>query len=268
MPNTPRLRSRSGGFSASSRRHVDLDALVEGLIDELQASSTPERAAGSKQYLKSDLDFIGATMPALRKATRRLRRENPHLGRIEVLQLVEELWRRPVFEMRAAGVEVLVADVRLLGPVDMDLIERLLRESKTWALVDRLAAAVAGPLVERLPELGEVLDAWASDEDFWIRRSSMLALLNQLRAGGGDFDRFSRYADGMLEEKEFFIRKAIGWVLRDTSRKRPELVATWVGPRTHRMSGVTIREAVKNLPPEQKASFLTAYKEKRPAVLP
>ena len=247
---------------------MDIDALVEDLIAGLQAGSTPDRAAGAKEYLKSDLDFIGATVPTIRKATTRLRRNNPGLGRGDLLQLVEDLWGRPVFELRAAAIEVLVADVDLLEPVDMDLIERMLRESRTWALVDNLSAAVAGPLVERLPELGEALDSWAVDDDFWIRRSSMLALLKPLRAGGGDFDRFTRYADGMLEEKEFFIRKAIGWVLRDTSRKRPDLVAAWVGPRTHRMSGVTLREAIKNLPPDQKTSFLTAYKEKRPAVLP
>ena len=56
-------------------------------------------------------------------------------------------------------------------------------------------------------------------------------LLVALRQGGGDFERFGRYADAMLEEREFFIRKAIGWVLRDTGRKRPELVFEWLLPR-------------------------------------
>lgn len=60
----------------------------------------------------------------------------------------------------------------------------------------------------------------------------------------------------MLEEKEFFVRKAIGWVLRDTSRKRPELVFDWILPRAHRASGVTIREVVKRLSPEQREAVL------------
>ena len=62
----------------------------------------------------------------------------------------------------------------------------------------------------------------------------------------------------MLEEREFFIRKAIGWVLRDTGRKRPELVAAWLEPRAERASGVTLREAVKPLPPQTAARLLAA----------
>ena len=60
-----------------------------------------------------------------------------------------------------------------LGPGDMPLLEKLLRESKTWALVDPLAVHSAGDLVERHPQLVRVLDDWAEDQDFWIRRSAL-----------------------------------------------------------------------------------------------
>jgi 3-methyladenine DNA glycosylase AlkD len=146
-----------------------------------------------------------------------------------------------------------------LGAADAPLLERLLRESRTWALVDGLAASVVGVLVEREPAaMGPVLDRWATDDDFWLRRSALLALLVPLRRGGGDFDRFARYADAMLEEKEFFIRKAIGSVLRDTGRKRPQLVHDWLLPRAARASGVTVREAVKPLSDDQRAAILAA----------
>jgi 3-methyladenine DNA glycosylase AlkD len=113
-------------------------------------------------------------------------------------------------------------------------------------------------LAERYPELGTVLDRWAGDPDFWLRRSAMLALLIPLRQGRGDFERFGRYADAMLDEREFFIRKAIGWVLRDTARRRPDLVYEWLLPRAARASGVSIREAVKPLSAAQRASILAA----------
>jgi hypothetical protein len=88
-----------------------------------------------------------------------------------------------------------------LRPEDLSLLERLLRASRTWALVDGSAASVIGTLVERSPELGLVLDRWAADHDFWIRRSALLALLPGGRRGAGDFGRFCRYADLMLGEK-------------------------------------------------------------------
>jgi DNA alkylation repair enzyme len=130
-----------------------------------------------------------------------------------------------------------------LGPADVPLVEQMLREARTWALVDVLAANVMGGLVERFPELAAVLDRWAGDDDFWLRRSALLALLGPLRRGEGDFGRFSRYADSMMTEKEFFISKAIGWVLRETGKKRPGLIAEWLRPRVHVVSGITLREA-------------------------
>jgi 3-methyladenine DNA glycosylase AlkD len=157
-----------------------------------------------------------------------------------------------------AAVELLDLGVELLQPEDLQLVERLLRESRTWALVDGLAASVAGAFVERYPDLGATLDRWAADGDFWIRRSALLALLVPLRRGDGDFDRFARYADGMLEEREFFIRKALGWVLRDTGRKRPGLVYTWLEPRAARASGITLREAVKYLSEEQREAIMAS----------
>ena len=69
----------------------------------------------------------------------------------------------------------------------------------------------------------------------------------------------------MLEEREFFIRKAIGWVLREASKQRPDEVAAWVAPRSHRASGVTMREAVKYLEPSMAERLMTAYRERRPA---
>jgi 3-methyladenine DNA glycosylase AlkD len=160
-------------------------------------------------------------------------------------------------------VEVLELRKGELRSEDIGLIEELLRESRGWALVDNLAASVAGDLVERFPQkLAAVLDRWAKDDDFWLRRSALLALLLPLRRGGGDFDRFCRYADGMLEEKEFFIRKAIGWVLRETARKTPERVVGWLLPRAARASGLTLREACKHLPARDKQRILAARAKK------
>jgi 3-methyladenine DNA glycosylase AlkD len=69
-------------------------------------------------------------------------------------------------------------------------------------------------------------------------------------------------ADAMLHEKEFFIRKAIGWILRDTSRRRPGMVYKWILPRAHRASGVTIREAVKKLQPDQQETVMDRYRSR------
>src|SRR5207245_10403294 len=96
-----------------------------------------------------------------------------------------------------------------------------------------------------------------------LRRSAMLALLRPLRRGDVDFTRFARDAEAMRPEREFFIRKAIGWVLRETGKKRPEVVYQWLLSRCGVASGVTVREAVKYLSARQCADVLRAYASAR-----
>ena len=106
------------------------------------------------------------------------------------------------------------------GPDDMVLLERLLRESRTWALVDGLAASVvggAGRALSRLRPRCSTGGRPTRTSGSGGRRCWRCSIA--LRRGDGDFERFSRYADAMLDEKEFFIRKAIGWVLRDTGEE-------------------------------------------------
>lgn len=91
----------------------------------------------------------------------------------------------------------------------------------------------------------------------------MLALLPPLRRGAGDFRRFARYADAALDEPEFFLRKPIGWVLRETAKRRPDLVYEWLSPRIARVSGVTLREAVRYLSAAQRDELLTAYQSSK-----
>jgi 3-methyladenine DNA glycosylase AlkD len=239
--------------------------LVDEIDAALRAAGSPERAVHERAYLKSQLEHYGVSVPRIRSVARQSLADHPGLGHDELLDLVVALWDEPVHERRMIVVELLEENVDLLEPGDIELLERMLRASRTWALVDGLAASVVGPLVERYGQLGAVLDRWATDDDFWLRRSALLALLVPLRRGEGDFDRFGRYADAMPDDHEFFIRKAIGWVLRDTARKRPDMVVAWLMPRVSRASSVTLREAVKPLSDQQRTALTSSRRSPPPA---
>ena len=244
---------------------MDAEALADLLTDELRAVGDPDRAAQEKAYLKSDLEFFGESVWEIRRVAKAFVSGSKPLTHGDLAALVEALWAEPVFERRMASVVLLELHSKLLGPADLALIERLLRDSLTWALVDALATDVIGGILARSPvEVTPVLDRWATDPDFWIRRASLLAALEPLR-NGGELGSFLRRADAMLDEKEFFIRKAIGWVLREVGKRRPAEVVAWVAPRTHRASGVTMREAVKYLPKADAERLMAAYREHRPA---
>jgi 3-methyladenine DNA glycosylase AlkD len=241
-----------------------VDALVDRIVAGIVAAATRERAEAEKRYLKSDLAFLGTTVGQIDR-TVKAALSGRHLGHDEAVELATALWAAPVHERRMAAVTVLESCATVLGSDDLPILEGLVRESRTWALVDGLAVDVVGEIVGADPvRSAVVLDRWALDDDFWVRRASLLAELRPIRAGA-PLGRFTARADPMLEEREFFIRKAIGWVLREAGKRRPAEVAAWLAPRTHRASGVTMREATKYLAPEDAERLMTAYRQKRPA---
>ena len=241
-------------------------AVADELEARLRAIGTSKRAIGEKAYLKSDLDFTGTLVSQTRAEVRRLAAELA-LDHDRLVELAAALWSKPVFERRLAAIMFLQRFPRLISVADLAFVERIVRESRTWALVDYVAVDVLGRLVEGDPDgASPAMDAWAVDDDFWVRRASLLAELRPIRRGA-DPARFLRRAEPMLEDREFFIRKAIGWVLRELGKRRPETVAAWLAPRTHQASGVTMREAVKYLPSDDRDRMMRAYRERRPADL-
>jgi len=175
---------------------------------QLAALGTRPRAEGSKAYLKSDLRFLGNDIATLRAEARRWRLAHADWDLDTLLALTEALWRREVFALRSFALILLVKLAPEFEPRHLAFLERLLRDSHTWALVDEIAPRLVGPLLGRHPrEAGRVVDRWAKDEDFWIRRAALLALLLPMRRGEVDWKRFVRYADPLVADREFFIRK-------------------------------------------------------------
>lgn len=246
---------------------TDAKSHVSMLAKRLRTVGTKDRAVHDKAYLKSDLEHYGVAVPKIRAEARALAKRLDSGGSCDVQGLfehVDEAWGWGVHELRFAAIELLNARSDHLGPDELPRLELLLRTSRTWALVDALAVHAVSDVIERSGRRGhDVLDGWSADENFWIRRSALLALLKPLRNGAGDLDRFLRYADAMLDEKEPFIRKAIGWVLREVSKKRPEVVVGWVAPRIEQLSGVTYREATRRLPGREKQRLEAAWRERR-----
>ncbi|WP_084000771.1 DNA alkylation repair protein [Actinomadura kijaniata] len=233
---------------------------TDRIMKELRERGAPERAAREKDYLKSDLVHLGVPVPDIRRTVR------PAAGtRAGTLALAGALWAvtdsgTPVHEARMAAVEVLVRNVGALAAEDAAFAERLVRDSVSWVYVDVLADKVVGALVLRFPELAGTLDRWVADPWMWIRRTSLLALLPGIRAGAPDRERLSRYGEALIGEREFFIRKALGWVLRELSKRDPGWVRGWTEAHLGEMSGVTFREAVRRLPERDAAALTAAYR--------
>lgn len=235
------------GDTAGDGESLDAGALADRIGASMQVLGTAERAAAEQRYLKSDLFHYGTAVPDIRRCAKEFLRSRPALDHDDLIAVVVALWDAPVHEHRMAAIELLTARIRLLSGSDLGLIENMLRESRTWALVDSLAGTVVAAIVAADTAALAVLDRWVDDADFWIRRSAVLGLRRLLR-DGEQLDRFFDYADRLLDEREFFIRKVLGWVAREIGQRNPEPVSAWLRRSLQRMNGVTIREATRYLP--------------------
>jgi 3-methyladenine DNA glycosylase AlkD len=227
---------------------IDVAAVVRELEASLAAQGTAERARNAKRYLKSELEFLGATVPVVRKEARRFTRAYLELDRRALRALVDALWATRVHELRSLAIAISEQRLDLMRAADADWLIGLVRQADTWAHVDWLATKVIGGLLAREPTLASKLDRWARAESFWVRRTALLALHDALLHGTGSFQHFARLAAGMLAEGEFFIRKAIGWVLRSASTRTPALTIGFVEQHAREMSGLSFREAIRRLP--------------------
>jgi 3-methyladenine DNA glycosylase AlkD len=248
--------------AAALRTDADPGVAADELTASLRAHADPERAVKERAYLKSELVHLGVSVPATRRCARDWLRGHPELDHGAVVALAAALWDQlvpAIHERRLAAVELLEARVALLSVADLPLLERLLREARTWALVDPLAVSIVGELALRDPaDADPVVRRWATDEDPWLRRASLLVHLPGIRVGAPDRDRLFALADPMLDEPGFFVRKAIGWVLRELGKREPATVVAWLEPRASRASGLTLREAVRWLPEEDRERLLAA----------
>ncbi|MCJ1676393.1 DNA alkylation repair protein [Streptomyces sp. APSN-46.1] len=226
---------------------------VEDLRTALRALADPVRADQQRTYLHSELTHLGVRIPDLRRCVIDARRTMGALPGPDALALARDLWSPPesdaipVYEYRRAAVEVLVQYQGSLNAEALKDVEDLLRGCRTWALVDPLAVHCAGAVALRDPAAGPVLDRWITDPDFWLRRSALLALIPGIRAGRPDPERLTRYADIVVGEREFFLRKALGWVLREASTHHPQLVIGWLDRHGGNVAPLTRREALRRL---------------------
>lgn len=236
-------------------------AALEWLRPKLRAAGTPARAKGEKAYLKSDLTFYGTAMPDIRRITGEYAKSHD-LDRRELRAIAESAWHQDVFELRTAALALLDRRKDVLEERDLPWLLDLVDGSKTWALVDWLAVGIIGDVVARYPASLRWLPIWAKQKNFWIRRTAILAQLNTLKRGEGDWKLFTEIAAGLLHEKEFFIRKSIGWVLREVSKKHPKRVHEFIRAHRDEMSGLTLREGAKYLSDAQRRTLgLTPWRD-------
>jgi 3-methyladenine DNA glycosylase AlkD len=214
------------------------------LKNTLESHRSEARAKTMSAYMRDQFPFLGIPSPERTRLTKAVFLEHGALKKPLDENVILELWNLPEREYQYVACQYLERFRKKLQVQHLDLLERLILEKSWWDSVDSLVHNV-GAIGLKFPESIPILERWAQTENFWLRRA---AILHQLGLKvKTDEARLFRFILENTHDSEFFIRKAIGWALREYSYTSPEAVRNFVLEHQNILSNLSKREALKAL---------------------
>lgn len=215
----------------------------KSLLNELIKNSDSERAVQMKAYMRNQFEFLGLPAAKRRDLMRPYFKADKHADQID-WGFIKGFWDQPYRECQYIVCDYLSFRQDLLAPSDIDKIKQLALEKSWWDTIDSLDKVI-GKLALDYPELNEVLLDWSIGDNIWLRR---IAIDHQrLRKQATDTELLEKIIKSNLSSSEFFINKAIGWILRDYSKTDPDWVAQFIDHNREDMHPLSIREGSKYL---------------------
>lgn len=224
-------------------------ALVAAVRHVLAEHADPGRAPQMRAYMKSALPYRGVGLPQVRTLSRTVFDAHPLPDRGEWEATVRALWDAAAYREEWYAAIALTGHRRYAGyqdPRALPLYEHLVVTGAWWDVVDEVATHRVGPLLRGHPdEIAPVLRRWAYDADHWRRRTAILAQVGA--KGATDTALLTDTIAPSLGEADFFLRKAIGWALREYGKHDPDWVRAYVDTHRTELSPLSVREATKHL---------------------
>ena len=212
------------------------------LVDAFVAVANENEAVAMKKYMKNKFDFFGIKSPIRKEVYKEHKSKYGLLPDDGFEEIVRWAWMQPQREYQYFAMEFLGKRMKKVEIGDIDLYEFLITEKSWWDTVDYVAATLLGNYFKNYPDqINSITTKWMESENMWLQRS---CLLFQLKYKSNiDTILLSDFIDKLQGSKEFFINKAIGWILREYSKTNPPFVVEFVGK--NRLSGLSRREAIK-----------------------
>lgn len=212
------------------------------LTQAFEKQADPVRAAGAKAYMRNKSEYYGLSSPQRRQVVKEFIAKAGYPPYENLEEMVHFAWEQPQREWQYTAMEITSKYVKKAGPELIDLAEWMITHKSWWDSVDFVAPNIAGMLFKRFPELKmQYIEKWMKSGNLWLLRSCLIHQLryNKTTEGALLFILCERLAD----HPDFFIRKAIGWSLRQYSKFSPEAVIEFVND--HKLSNLSRKEALK-----------------------
>ncbi len=217
--------------------------ITKYIKNELLSNCDPLKALQMQAYMKTKQQFYGVQSKLRKQIFRDAIKRHPISSQEEWEKVIIELWNGKHREEMYHALEVAEKYKKYHTENAWQLFEKLLRTATNWDTVDWLSSNLIGRLVEKYRYLENDIWIWTYDDNFWVRRASLLVHLKHKEET--NIRLLSQTILKLAHEKEFFIRKAIGWVLRQYSYTNPEWVVQFVEQYEDKLSGLSKREALK-----------------------
>jgi 3-methyladenine DNA glycosylase AlkD len=219
--------------------------IVRRLPEVYGAAADPARAVAMAAYMRDQFPFLGIPAPAQKVLAREVMSGVARPDERDLRAVSTICWRMPEREYQYFACGLLRRHARVCGAGFLEVARMLVTTKPWWDTVDTLAVHTVGPIVARHPDLGATMDAWAVDDDRWLVRTAILHQLGYKEAT--DAKRLFHYCRQRVGHQDFFVRKAIGWALREYAKTNPAEVRAFVHAHASRLSALSVREATKNL---------------------
>jgi 3-methyladenine DNA glycosylase AlkD len=223
--------------------------LVADLREGLRALADPERARGQQAYMKSKMPYYGVTAPEMRKLWKATFEAHPLPGFEAWRDTALRLWSGARFREERYAAIALTGHRLYRSHQTLDalpLYEKLVVEGAWWDYVDDVAVHRVGPLLAAHPRpMGRTLRAWSKGDDMWKRRTAIIAQVSFKTET--DTELLYACIAPSLHRREFWLRKAIGWALRAYAWHDPAEIKRYVKQHDAELSGLSKREALKNV---------------------
>jgi len=248
--------------------YMNINQEIKKLEQQLKKFADKKRAQQEKNYLKSPFKFFGVETGQKRELVKDFISNNKSLNKKDVWALVDKMWNSEQHDFRSMAIDLLRGYDKLLDYSDLAKIKKMLDTSVGWDQVDEISAHLVGAILAKDQRVYQDLKKWSREKNFWLRRASLLSQIILFRKEKGDRELFYKLATKMMDESwqnfsswaknydekmgRFFIRKAIGWVLREMSKNYPQEIFQFLQKNKNKMHSLSFREGGRKLPDKYK----------------
>ncbi len=225
-----------------------VNELTEFVSSQLNSLRNQKKAIEMAAYMKTTMPFYGVQKPDRVPIIREIKSEYAPSSFAEYRDALRSLWMLRYREEKYIALNYAESFPKYITLDAIPVYEEIIRQGQWWDFVDPVSTNLIGRVyLQKRAELKPLIEKWSEDSDMWIRRCSIL--VQNRHKEKTDSEQLFRFCEKMAHEKDFFIRKAIGWALREYSKSDPQAVRRFIKKNKERLSPLSMREGSKYVDP-------------------